>query len=138
MLYPSSVRLLGISVFGLPSSAQTTFISTVREILPSGLRLSSTSGLWSWESAKARPLACVGRTPYSGPGELSMWEAEVFIGRLVDFGGLMATGGDPSPGSRHGRSCPFLLPRSEAYRTPKAWRPSGCRGPKEAPRGRGD
>jgi hypothetical protein len=41
----------------------------------------------------ARPLACMGRTPYSGPGELSMWEAEAFIGRLVDFGGLMATGG---------------------------------------------
>jgi hypothetical protein len=95
MLYPSSVRLLGISVFGLPSSAQTTFISSVRGILPGGLRLSSTSGLWSWESAKARPLACMGRTPYSSPGELSMWEAEAFIGRLVDFGGpqLMATGG---------------------------------------------
>ena len=93
MLYPSSVRLLGISVFGLPSSAQTTFISSVRGILPSGLRLSSTSGLWSWESAKARPLASVGRTPYSGPGELCMWEAEASIGRLVDFGGLMATGG---------------------------------------------
>jgi len=55
--------------------------------------------LWSWESAKARPLACVGRTPYSGPGELSMWEAEAFIGRLVDFGGLMATGGYPLPRS---------------------------------------
>ncbi len=99
MLYPSSVRLLGISASCLPSSAQTTFISSVRGILPSGLRLSSTSGLWSWESAKARPLACVGRTPYSGPGELSMWEAEAFIGRLVDFGGpeLMATEGDHHP-----------------------------------------
>jgi len=87
-----------------------------------------------------RFLACVGRTPYSGPGELSTWEAEAFIGRLVDFGGpeLMATGGDTSPGSRHSRPCPFLLPRSEAYRTPKAWRPLGCRGPREAPRGRGD
>jgi len=40
-----------------------------------------------------RFLACVGRTPYSGSGEFSMWEAEEFLGRLVDFGGLMATGG---------------------------------------------
>ena len=85
-----------------------------------------------------RPLACVGRTPYSGPGELSTCEAEAFLERLVDFGGLMATGGDTSPGSRHSRPCPFLLPRSEAYRAPKAWRPSGCRGPRKAPRGRGD
>ena len=99
MLYPSFVRLLGISVFGLPSSAQTTFISSVRGILPSGLRLSSTSGLWSWESAMVRFLACVERAPYSGPGEFSMWEAEAFIGRLVDFGGLMATGGYPLPRS---------------------------------------
>jgi len=67
-----------------------------------------------------------------------MWEAEVFIGRLVDFGGLMATGGDTSSGLRRSCTCPFLLPRSGAYRTPKAWRPSGCRGPREAPRGRGD
>jgi hypothetical protein len=46
-----------------------------------------------------RFLACVGRMPYSGPGEFSMWEAEAFIGRLVDFGGLMATGGYPLPRS---------------------------------------
>jgi len=55
-----------------------------------------------------------------------MWEAEAFIGRLVDLGGpeLMATGGDTSPGSRHSRPCPFLLSRSEAYRC----RGLDCRG----------
>jgi len=31
------------------------------------------------------------------PGELSMWEAEAFLEQLVDFGGLMATGGYPLP-----------------------------------------
>jgi len=36
--------------------------------------------------------------PYSSPGEFSMWEAEAF-GRLVNFGGLMATGGYPLPRS---------------------------------------
>jgi hypothetical protein len=76
----------------------------------------------------ARSLACMGRTPYSGPSELSAWEAEAFLGLLVDFGGLMATGGGTPLGPRHSRSCPFLLPRSEAYRTPKAWRPSGVSG----------
>jgi len=58
-----------------------------------------------------RFLACVGRTPYSGPGEFSMWEAEAFIGRLVDFGGLplelMATGGD-SRARDISNSRPFL------------------------------
>ena len=46
-----------------------------------------------------RFLACVGRMPYSSPGEFSMWEADAFLGRLVDFGGLMATGGYPLPRS---------------------------------------
>jgi len=62
--------------------------------------------LWSWESAVVRFLACVGRTPYSSPGEFSMREAEAFIGRLVDFGGLMATGGYPLPSPRHEQLLP--------------------------------
>jgi hypothetical protein len=90
MLDPTSAGLLGISAFSLPSSAQTTYIDRSRD-LTKWLAVAFDKRLWSWESAKARPLACVGRTPYSGQGEFSMWEAEAFIGRLVDFGGLMAT-----------------------------------------------
>jgi len=44
-------------------------------------------------------------------GELSTWEAEAFLGGLVDFGGppyeLMATRGDPQVRGI-GNSCPFL------------------------------
>jgi hypothetical protein len=98
MLDPTSVGLLAISAFSLPSSAQTTYIDRSRD-LTKWLAAELDKRLWSWESAKARPLACVGRTPYSGPGEFSMWEAEAFLGRLVDFGGLMATRSYPLPRS---------------------------------------
>jgi hypothetical protein len=70
----------------LPSSAQTTYIVRSRD-LTKWLAVAFDECLWSWESAMVRFLACVGRKPYSGPGELSMWEPEAFIGRLVDFGG---------------------------------------------------
>ncbi|AKT33909.1 hypothetical protein PYWP30_00246 [Pyrobaculum sp. WP30] len=100
MLYPTSVGLLGISAFGLPSFAQTTSIVRLGD-LTKWLAVAFDRRLGSWESAMVRFLACVGRTPYSGPGEFSMWEAEAFLGRLVDFGGLMATGGYPSPGPLH-------------------------------------
>jgi hypothetical protein len=79
MLYPTSVGLLGISVFGLPSFAQTTFISSVRGILPSGLRLSSTNAsglggrLWCvfWRVWGGRRIQARASSPCGRPRRLS-------------------------------------------------------------------
>jgi hypothetical protein len=110
-------------------------LSSVCVILPGGLRLRPTdaSGLGSrlrrvlWRVWGGRRIQAGASSPCGRPRRLSN---SSWISAGLE---LMATGGDTFPGSRHSRPCSFLLPRSEAYRAPKAWWPSGCRGQERRP-----